>query len=198
MASWRGYTNYLVEEATMKKLSPILLLTAWVLAMTLAACGRSAASQPAGGSSTSDPFAYCSAVGTIDAPDARYTGVPVPESIVQGYLKAAGLVDNGEPSELLQKATFWRCMNGSVYACNIGANLPCGSKADTNKTPTQAMQDFCKANPDADAIPMSVTGHATIYSWACVKDSPKLLEQINQVDAAGYSTSIWYKIAPNP
>ena len=122
-----------------------------------------------------DPFAYCSAVGTIDAPDSRYTGVPVPDAIIQGYLKAAGLENNGEPMELLQKSTIWRCMNKSVYVCNFGANLPCDSKADTNKNPTQAMQDFCKANPNAGAIPMSVTGHATIYSWGCVKDTPKLL-----------------------
>jgi len=37
-----------------------------------------------------DPFAYCSAVGTIDAPDSRYTGDPVSLAIIQGYLKAAG------------------------------------------------------------------------------------------------------------
>ena len=58
--------------------------------------------------------------------------------------------------------------------------------------------ELCKANPDSESIPMSVTGHATIYSWGCVKDAPKLLDQIDQVDAAGYSTRIWYKLQPNP
>ena len=145
-----------------------------------------------------DPFAYCSAVGTINAPDARYTGAPVPAGIIQGYLKAAGLENNGEPLELLQKSTIWRCMDASVYVCNFGANLPCDSKADTNKNATQPMQDFCKANPDAGSIPMSVTGHATIYSWGCVKDVPKLLAQNEQVDAAGYIARIWYKLPPAP
>jgi hypothetical protein len=145
-----------------------------------------------------DPFAYCSAVGTIDRPDSRYTGVPLPDSIIQGFLKAAGLQNNGEPLELLQKSTIWRCMNNAVFVCNFGANLPCDSKADTNKNPTQAMLDFCKANLDAEGIPMSVTGHATIYFWGCVKDTPKLLEQIDQVDAAGYLTRIWYELPPNP
>src|SRR5664280_2603081 len=42
-----------------------------------------------------DPFAYCAAVGTIDAPDSRYTGDPIPLMIIQGYLKAAGLENNG-------------------------------------------------------------------------------------------------------
>ena len=145
-----------------------------------------------------DPFTYCAAVGTIDTPDSRYIGVSLPDTIIQGYLKAAGLQNNGEPLELLQKSTLWRCMNKAVYVCNFGANLPCDSKADTNKNPTQAMQDFCKANPDSEGIPMSVTGHAMIYSWACVNDTPKLLKQVSQVDAAGYITNIWYELPPNP
>jgi hypothetical protein len=186
----------------------VLAMTACTLqpdgqSSTLAAPPVATASQPAqaatGARSTyTDPFAYCSAVGTIDAPDSRYTGDPLPNAIIQGYLKAAGLVNNGEPVEILQKTTIWRCMDNSVYVCNFGANLPCDSQADTNKNPTQAMQDFCKANPDAGSIPMSVTGHASIFSWSCVKDTPKLLDQIDQVDSAGYLVRIWYKLPPNP
>jgi hypothetical protein len=192
----------------MKKSSlGFLYALAMLLALAVTACTAVAKPQnsslatvaPPGSQATyTDPFAYCSAVGTIDRPDSRYTGVPVPDSIIQGYLKAAGLENNGEPLELLQKTTFWRCMDKNVFVCNIGANLPCDSKADTNKIPTQPMQDFCKANPNAGSIPMSVTGHATIYSWGCVNDVAKLLDQVDQVDAAGYSTRIWYKLQPNP
>jgi len=154
---------------------------------------------PAGAQATyTDPFAYCSAVGTIDAPDSRYTGDSIPLTIIQGYLKAAGLENNGEPIQILQKSTIWRCMNKAVYVCNFGANLPCDSKAETNKNPTQPMQDFCKANPTADFIPMSVTGHATIYSWGCVNNTPKVLEQLDQPDAAGYLSRIWYRLPSNP
>src|ERR671918_1505994 len=35
-----------------------------------------------------DPFAYCAAVGTIDAPDSRYTGPNVPEAVARGLMKA--------------------------------------------------------------------------------------------------------------
>jgi hypothetical protein len=145
-----------------------------------------------------DPFAYCAAVETIDAPDSRYTGDPIPLMIIQGYLKAAGLENNGEPLQILQKSTIWRCMNNAVYVCNFGANLPCDSKADTDKNPTQPMQDFCKANPTADFIPMSVTGHTTIYSWGCADNTPKLLKQLDQPDAASYLSRIWYRLPPNP
>ncbi len=43
---------------------------------------------------------------------------------------------------------------------------------------------------------MSVTGHDTIFSWGCAKDSPQVLAQVWQVDAAGYVAEIWYAIEP--
>ena len=151
--------------------------------------------QPA---SFSDPFSYCASIGTIDQPDARYSGEAVPNSIIQGFLKAAEIENSSEPSEMLPKSTIWRCMDKSVYVCNFGANLPCDSKANTEKNPTQAMVDFCKENANSDFIPMAITGHTTIYSWHCVNDIPEAGEQIDQVDAAGYLSRIWYKLEPNP
>ena len=152
--------------------------------------------QPADTQTTySDPFAYCAAVGTVDTPDARYTGPQINQQIIDGYKKAAGLMTSTEPMELFMKTTIWRCMDHQVYACNFGANLPCDTKANTDKTPTQAMADYCTANPGADFIPMVVTGHATIYSWHCVKDTPELLDQIGKVDAAGYLAQIWFPIS---
>ena len=144
-----------------------------------------------------DPFSYCAAVGTIDTPDARYTGTQVPDEIINGFKEAAGLEASTEPTDMFRKTTIWRCMDNKVYACNFGANLPCNSKANTDETPSQAMEDYCRANPDSDFIPMSVTGHSTIYSWHCIKDTPKLLDQIEKVDAAGYLAQIWYEIEPN-
>lgn len=165
--------------------------------LTSPTSAKTAASQPTLPQTYSDPFAYCAAVGTLDAPDARYTGEPVPQVVIDGYLEAAGLTSTTEPPDMLQKGTTWRCMDGRVYACNVGANLPCSSKANLDKTPTAEMADYCKANPNSDFIPMSVTGHETVYSWHCVKDVPEMLEQVSQVDAAGYIADIWYEI-PQP
>jgi hypothetical protein len=97
--------------------------------------------------------------------------------------------------EMLRQTTTWRCMDNKVYACNVGANLPCEAKANTDATPSPALVDFCKANPDAEVVPMSVTGHDTIYSWRCAKDSPQIDKQIAQVDKAGFISDIWYAIA---
>ena len=144
-----------------------------------------------------DPFSYCAAVGSIDTPDARYTGAAVPDKVINGFKKAAGLQNSSEPLEMFQKSTIWRCMDSKVYACNYGANLPCSSKANTDKTPTQAMKDYCQANLDSDSIPMNVTGHDTIYSWKCAKAIPEVLAQIETVDSAGYLQQIWYVIEPD-
>lgn len=141
-----------------------------------------------------DPFAYCAAVGMIDTPDVRYTGPQVSDEIINGYKTAAGLESSTEPMEMLKQTTIWRCMNNQVYACNFGANLPCNSKANTDRIPSSAMVDYCKANPDSGFIPMSVTGHDTIYGWHCVKDTPEVVNQIAKVDAAGYLANIWYPI----
>jgi hypothetical protein len=52
------------------------------------------------------PFAYCAALGTIDAPDSRYTGPKVPDVVAQGLKKAFGAPAG--------RATVyeWQCTNG--------------------------------------------------------------------------------------
>jgi hypothetical protein len=53
----------------------------------------SAVSSPPGSSQPatfSDPLAYCTALGTIDAPDSCYTGPQAPEAVAQGVKKAFG------------------------------------------------------------------------------------------------------------
>jgi hypothetical protein len=146
-------------------------------------------------SNFTDAWAYCAAIGAIDAPDARYTGPKMPDAIVQGLRKASGAAADA-PDEWFTNGSFWRCMDGKVVACTVGANLPCTSKANTDKTPTQAESDFCQANPDSVGIPASVTGHDTIYSWNCQKDIPVIDQQVFHVDARGFIAEIWYAIPP--
>src|SRR5512140_1191340 len=81
--------------------------------LLLTACSAAAPSAKAPVSFT-DPFAYCAAVGTIDKPDVRYTGPQVPDAIISGFKKAAGLEASTEPSDVFKKATIWRCMASKV------------------------------------------------------------------------------------
>lgn len=149
-------------------------------------------------STFTDPFAYCAAVGTMDKPDTRYTGTPVPDAIISGFKQAAGLQSSTEADDQFRKSTIWRCMDGKVYACNFGANLQCDAQADTNKAPTPAMNDFCSAKPNSDFIPLSVVGHSSIYSWKCVQGAAQVLDQVDQPDARGFLSRIWYPLQPSP
>jgi hypothetical protein len=142
----------------------------------------------------SDPFAYCSAVVNADTPDARYTGQKISSVVVQNLRQVLGTPADA-PNEIFLRANFWRCMNGKVYACFVGANLPCGAKANVDQTPTQAENEFCKQNPHAE-IPAAVTGHEAIYAWRCNNGSPEIAKQVFQVDARGFIMEIWYEIKP--
>lgn len=142
-----------------------------------------------------DPFAYCAAVGSIDKPDARYSGAPMPDVIVKGLQKAFNAPPDA-PIELFTRNSFWRCMDGKVYACSVGANIPCESKADTGKTPNEGMTSFCSANPNAELIPAAATGRETVYEWRCTNGTPQIVKQVFTPDARGFISSFWYLISP--
>lgn len=188
---WRAFTGILLTGVG---------LMAGVTEATSQGNITSAAS-PAPGSGPqarfSDPFAYCAAVGTIDAPDSRYTGPKVLEVVAQGLKKAFGAPADA-PLEPFLRNTFWRCMDGQVYACTVGANLPCQERADASRKPAQGMTDFCEENPHAEVIPAFVTGRATVYEWACANGAPEVVRQFAQPDARGFLSNIWYAISPNP
>ncbi len=143
----------------------------------------------------SDPFAYCASVGTVDVPDARYTGPKVPDTVARGIMKASHASADA-PLNVFVNNSFWRCVGGKVFACTVGANLPCQAKADTNRTPTPAEADFCQANRNSDVIPAAVTGRETVYQWRCANGSPEIVKQVLQPDARGFISDFWYEISP--
>jgi len=172
----------------------VLLCIAVFLTLAVVGCasGRGPSVTPAPSTYT-DPFAYCAAVGNIDAPDARWAGPAVPESIAKGLQTALDAPDT--PIDILTRGSCWRCMNGKVYGCFVGANLPCTAKANTARTPTQEEKDFCAQNPNADVIPMVVTGRETVYEWRCSNGVPEITRQLDQPDARGFLSSIWHEIS---
>src|SRR5574341_18773 len=143
-----------------------------------------------------DPFAYCKTVVNIDSPDSRYVGPKVPEVIARGLQKAFEAPE-GAPLDVFIRGTYWRCMDGKVYACNVGANLPCDQKADTSHKPNQGMIEWCQSNFDSEFIPAYASGRATIYKWRCKGKEPIIVKEINKPDAAGYISNIWHEITPD-
>ena len=167
-----------------------------VLSFSLAlSCARMPPPPPRPAATYANPFAYCAAVQTIDTPDGRYTGPTVPKAVADGLREAFGAPADAPPDAFVS-GTSWRCMNGKVYACNVGANLPCAAKADTNQKPTKAMEDFCAEQRDAEAVPAVVTGRETVYSWRCRDGTPVIERQITHPDGRGFLSNVWYAIRP--
>jgi hypothetical protein len=144
----------------------------------------------------SDPFAYCAAVGTIDAPDGRYAGPPVPESVARG-LKVALKEPADAPSSFFLQGTVWRCMEGKVYACNQGANIPCLDKADTNRSPNPDMIQYCRANPTSEFIPRAYIRRSTTYGWRCRNGTAEVAGVVAHPDQRGFVAEYWVEVSPN-
>jgi len=159
----------------------VIAVVLWVAA----ACVSAVAAE-----SYDNPFAYCAAVGTIDAPDARFSGPAIPAAVMRGLQKAIAAPPDAPPLP----GVVWRCMDGKVYACTVGANLPCTAKADLNRAPAEPLRAFCKQQPDADVIPAYVTGRETVYAWRCEHGAPSIERQVADADARGFIAAIWYPI----
>ena len=165
-----------------------------MLAGTILSCRPAATPTPVRPTTFDDPFAYCAAVGDMDKADARYVGEALPDAIIQAVKVASGASADA-PLEWFQQGSFWRCMGGKVYGCFVGANIPCESKANTDRSPTAGMTDFCKEQPNAESMPAYVTGHETVYEWRCNNGTPEIVRQVLNVDARGFVAEFWYPLS---
>lgn len=92
----------------------------------------------------------------------------------------------------VQAATSVRCMGGTVWLCDRGANLVC-DKADVSRKSSGA-ERYCRQDPNAIGVPMSATGHATIYDWKCIGGKAVIAGQSTEVDARGFIGGNWKKL----
>ena len=78
-----------------------------------------------------DPVAYCQAVGTVDAPDAKYKGPAVPDWLVQKAYPPEALKAQKDSGIDPKRAIVWRCASSAVLMCVQGNAPQCG-KASTS------------------------------------------------------------------
>jgi hypothetical protein len=142
------------------------------------ALGALSSAFPASAASAS---AYCASGASPRVP------VPVPKGLEADVASAFGL-----PIDIVRRGAFVRCAKGKLLACAVGANLNCG-KANTRRSLPGA-SEFCRTNPDADNIPMAVTGHDTIYAWRCVGRRAVATKALVAVDAQGYDAGNWKEV----
>ena len=87
---------------------------------------------------------------------------------------------------------FVRCAGQKLLACYVGANLNC-FKADTRRMLPGATA-WCRDNPGSATIPMSATGHDTIYEWSCKGHRAVAGRIVMTVDAQGYIAENWKEL----
>ncbi len=148
------------------------------------------------------PVAYCKAKGTVDAVGSDYNGPAVPDWMVAKAYSADAIAaqkKDGQKKDGMDpaKTIVWRCAEGAVLICVQGNAPQCG-KANQDKSPTKAMQEFCAETPNSEVIPLSVIGHENpmVFDWSCAGKEPKIGRAIFKVDAQGYPAELWTKVTP--
>lgn len=165
-----------------------------LIAVSAAFCGLLAlapapAAEPAGGMA-----AACRAAGNDDT--VRDYRPALHDGAIRAFRKLFPEARDVPSDQMLASEAKFRCMNGTIYACFIGANLPC-SKINTD-TRNPGADAFCKDNPGADSVPMAASGHDTLYSYRCRKGHAETVGKLFDLDRRGFAKSLWAPIAAAP
>ena len=154
--------------------------------------GPGAGSDPVAADQYRDPFAYCRAVrdmggGEGGVADDKYLGTqPPPEVVAALERKWGGNMSTG---------ATWRCMEGRVYACYLGASGRACRPAATSDDQWRAIREVCASNPNLEIVPNSANYSAA--NWRCVGGRPVVVESF-PVDQRGYMFGNWVEVLPPP
>lgn len=116
---------------------------------------------------------------------------PIPDHLI-GVARRMFELPADASESYVQASTSIRCMNGAAWLCSYGANLVC-EKADVSRDSYGAEQ-YCRQNPDSIGVPMSATGHATVYEWKCVGREARIVRQSTAVDDRGFIAENWKRL----
>ncbi len=137
-----------------------------------------------------DPFAYCRMKrdvggGEGGVADDKYVGTQPPPTVAEAVQqKWGGGTGDG---------ATWRCMEGRVYACNMGASGRACRTAATSDDQWRAIKEDCRATPKLEFI-----ANATNYSaadWRCIEGRPVVVQSF-PVDQRGYLVGNWVEVRP--
>lgn len=121
------------------------------------------------------------------------------EAEIQTYCRQVGNTESSGEGTLYpaQFPTAWRCVNSSVYTCELGASGRACMKMSNSRAPTQSVRDYCRRYPNTD-VPNAANG--TPFTWSCRGTNPVITGGA-PVDERGYFKESWHKVsavtAPN-
>lgn len=91
-----------------------------------------------------------------------------------------------------QTQAQYRCMNGKVMVCFMGANLPCVRMNAKRENPGADM--FCRDNPDAGSVPAYAIGHDSIHAYRCRNGKAEVAGTTRQLDQRGSAKTLWIEL----
>ena len=125
-----------------------------------------------------DVFAYCRSVGTVDYPDHRYSGPPVPVVVATAI---------GAPPSATPDRVRWRCLEGAVMACGSYDRVACAMTPSLNE-----MLEFCARRPGTRNL-LAPNGN-----WHCDGTRPIIPTGENwPVDSRGFFPAAWVNVPAN-
>lgn len=86
----------------------------------------------------------------------------------------------------------YRCMNGKVMVCFVGANLPCAKMNTQRANPGADM--FCRDNPEAQSVPAYAIGHDATHSYRCRSGKAEVTGTTRQLDRRGFARDLWVEL----
>ncbi|TPN75973.1 hypothetical protein FJ987_22915 [Mesorhizobium sp. CU2] len=99
----------------------------------------------------------------------------------------------GMPQEAeLETQANYRCMDGKLLACFVGANLPCAKMNAARDNP--GADEFCKTNANADSVPAFATGHDAVYAYKCEGGKAVVSGTNWLLDKRGFATKLWVEV----
>lgn len=104
------------------------------------------------------------------------------------FPNAKGVPDEGSWATQAQ----YRCMNGKVMVCFVGANLPCIRMNAKRDNPGADL--FCRDNPDAANIPAYAIGHDSIHAYRCRNGKAEVTGTTRQLDQRGFAKDLWTEL----
>lgn len=98
----------------------------------------------------------------------------------------------GPNGDSRQTQAQYRCMNGKVMVCFVGANLPCTKMNAKRENPGADV--FCRENPDAGSVPAYAIGHDSIHTYRCRSGKAEVTETTRQLDQRGFAKDLWIEL----
>lgn len=139
-------------------------------------------------------WAVCEDIYTSDRVESIPLGIFDPQELVDRLTEVLEIDSENAEDTMIA----WRCLTGSLMACNASRYANCDEQLDSSFDPNDAMIEAC-ARPDNEGLtlPTAVTGRNNIFEWKCVDGKPEISEQVILPDAANYNSNIWLEI-PRP